>query len=267
VSVFGICRDVTAERETQAMLRSAKDAAERANRIKSEFLANMSHELRTPLNAVIGFSDMLRREMLGPLSPKYREYADDINKSGQHLLDLINDLLDTARIEAGKMEMHDEPVRMDSLVNEALRLCRPVSLDVKHRFELHIPSPAPVLLADHRCLKQVLVNLIGNAVKFTPDGGRITVTIGVGEDAVSVAVADTGIGIPRERIDDLGTPFSQIEAGMSRRHGGSGMGLFISKAFVEKHGGSMAISSDGPGCGTTVTVTLPASRLLAGGAG
>jgi two-component system cell cycle sensor histidine kinase PleC len=261
-SVFGICRDVTNERQAEDMLRMAKDAAEAASKAKSDFLANMSHELRTPLNAIIGFSDMLSLEMLGPLGQRYLEYAQDINRSGRHLLELINDLLDMARIEAGKVVLHEEPVALDQVIDEALLLSRPVTSGTRHSIELDIPSPTPVLRVDRRSLKQVLINLLGNAVKFTPDGGRIAVTARVSSDGVAIVVTDSGIGIPRERIDDLGKPFSQVESGMARRHGGSGMGVFISKALVERHGGKLGIDSS-LGNGTTVTIKLPLDRLMA----
>jgi two-component system cell cycle sensor histidine kinase PleC len=265
VALFGICQDVTEQRRLQARLREARDAAETADRAKSSFLACMSHELRTPLNAIIGFSDLLRSEMFGPLGrPQYVEYADDIHRSGQHLLELVNDLLDMARIEAGMVDLADEPVDVSKLIAEAVHVASGAAPDVSHVFDIAVPEPPPILRADRRRIKQVLINLIGNAVKFTPDGGRIGVGVTVEDDGVSIAVTDTGIGIPRERIGDLGQPFSQIENVTSRRYQGSGMGLFITKALVERHGGAIEIDSR-MGEGTTMTVTLPASRLIQAG--
>lgn len=262
VSLFGICRDVSEEREAETALRVAKDAAEVASRTKSEFLANMSHELRTPLNAIIGFSDLLRLEMFGPLGERYRDYAEDIHHSGAHLLALINDLLDISRIEAGKVELHEEVIPLNELIDEAIRLSGSASSKSHHRLDLRIPSPVPMVMGDRRCLTQVLINLIGNAMKFTPDDGRIAVAASISATAVEIAVTDTGIGIPTKRIKDLAQPFTQIEGALSKRYGGSGMGLFITKAMIEQHGGSLRIDSR-LGEGTRVTIYLPLKRLLA----
>jgi PAS domain S-box-containing protein len=259
--VAGSIYDITEQKHAEALLRDARDAAEAANRAKSEFLASMSHELRTPLNAIIGFSDVMRTGMFGSLNEKYREYAKDIHRSGLHLLDLINDLLDMARIEAGQWELHEEGVAVGDLVRQAQRLAGGAAGGVRHRFEVRLPTPEPVVWADRRSLRQVLINLIGNAVKFTPEGGRITVGVSVGDGAVQIAVADTGIGISEERIVDLCRPFVQVENVLTRRHQGSGMGLFITKALVERHGGTLQIDSH-PGKGTTVRITLPTERLL-----
>jgi two-component system cell cycle sensor histidine kinase PleC len=259
--VFGVCQDISEQKHAEEVLRNAKNAAEAASRAKSEFLANMSHELRTPLNAILGFSEILKDQILGPLSERYRDYAGDIHRSGQHLLDLISDLLNMARIEARQAEFNEEPVPLSEVINEALRLTRLSPGEARHQIELNLPDPMPTLLADRRGLKQVLINLLGNAAKFTPDGGSIGINVGMRDDYLEIAIADTGIGVPQDRIPDLGKPFTRIENVMSQRYQGSGMGLFISKALIERHGGSMRIES-APGAGTTVTMLLPASRVM-----
>jgi PAS domain S-box-containing protein len=256
-----ISQDITERRRAEEELRRAKEDAERANAAKSEFLASMSHEFRTPLNAIIGFSDMMRTEIFGSLSEKYREYAKDIHRSGLHLLDLINDVLDMARIEAGQWELHEEAVALGDLVRQAQRLAGGSAGEVRHRFEMQFPTAEPVVWADRRSLRQVLINLIGNAVKFTPEGGLIVVGVSVGDEGIRIVVADNGIGISEERIADLCRPFVQVENVMTRRHHGSGMGLFISKAMIERHGGALSINSL-LGQGTTITINLPLERLF-----
>ncbi|QQP87767.1 PAS domain S-box protein [Skermanella sp. TT6] len=261
--VFGVCRDITEQKKTEEMLRAAKDAAEAASRAKSEFLASMSHELRTPLNAIMGFSEVLKEQILGPLSERYRDYATDIHRSGQHLLDLISDLLNMARIEARQMEFQEETVPLSEIVEEAFRLTRLSPGETRQTVTKTLPDPMPVLRADRRALKQVLINLLGNAAKFTPEQG--TVGLAVRHDPagdLEITISDSGIGIPESRLPDLGKPFSRVENVMSRRYQGSGMGLFISKTLVERHGGTLTIAS-AEGHGTSVTVRLPAERLVA----
>jgi two-component system cell cycle sensor histidine kinase PleC len=262
IALFGICQDVTEQRRMQVTLREARDAAQAADRAKSTFLACMSHELRTPLNAIIGFSDLLQTEMFGPLgSEQYLEYAADINRSGHHLLELVNDLLDMARVEAGMVELQEEAIDVAMLIREAVNLARGSVPGTTHKFDVRLPEATPLLMADRRRIKQVLINLIGNAVKFTPSGGGIRITVGEGERHMSITITDTGIGIPPEKIGDLGRPFSQIESTASRRYQGSGMGLFITKALVRRHGGDLEIESR-LGEGTTVIIRLPSNRLV-----
>ncbi|MEE2567301.1 PAS domain-containing sensor histidine kinase [Hyphobacterium sp. Y6023] len=235
-----------------------KIRAEEANRSKSEFLANMSHELRTPLNAVNGFSEIMLREMFGPLGDeRYVDYVKDIHTSGEHLLALINDILDMSKIEAGKMQLQKEPVDLAALIEQCLRIVRGRSDEKEIRLQVDIEE-SPEVEADPRALKQVILNLTSNAVKFTPEGGRITVRTFTTADGVAIQVADTGIGIAKDDLPRLGRPFEQIESQHSKSHQGSGLGLALSKSLVEMHGGSLSIESD-LGEGTTVTFVMPVS--------
>jgi signal transduction histidine kinase len=199
---------------------------------------------------------LMKEQIIGPLADRYRDYAEDIHCSGKHLLDLINDLLDMAKIEAGQLEYHEEPVCLREILDEAIRLTRLLESDARHMLDLDVLEPLPALLGDRRSLKQVLINLLGNAVKFTPEGGRISVAASMADGSLEIVICDTGIGIPEDRIADLCQPFKRIENVLSCRHQGSGMGLFITKTLVERHGGSLVIES-GLGEGTTVRVRLP----------
>lgn len=235
----------------------AMTRAEAANQAKSEFLANMSHELRTPLNAINGFSEIMSGEMFGPLGDaRYKGYAGDILKSGQHLLSLINDILDMAKIEAGKMTLHYEPVSLVEIGEDAIRLMRGKAEESGLVLALEAPD-LPDIQADYRGLKQVMLNLISNAVKFTPEGGEITVTMarhGLGR--VRVAVTDTGIGIAAEDLARLAQPFEQVEGQHSKTTQGTGLGLSLTKALIELHQGEMLMESE-PGAGTTVSFVIP----------
>ncbi|MFZ4166729.1 PAS domain-containing sensor histidine kinase [Brevundimonas sp. NPDC058933] len=235
----------------------AMTRAEAANQAKSEFLANMSHELRTPLNAINGFSEIMAGEMFGPLGDRrYKGYAADIHQSGQHLLSLINDILDMAKIEAGKLTLHYEPVSLNSLCNDAIRLMRGKAMESGLTLGLVAPD-AVQIEADHRGLKQVMLNLISNAVKFTPEGGAVTVTIAAqGADHVRLSVTDTGIGIAPADLDRLAQPFEQVEGQHSKTTQGTGLGLALTKSLIELHRGRMTIESE-PGHGTTVWFDLP----------
>ena len=235
---------------------SEKNRAEEANRSKSEFLANMSHELRTPLNAVIGFSEIMSQEMFGPLgAPKYSEYALDIGKSGQFLLDVINDILDMSKIEAGRVELEPTDVNLQSVLEDVLRLVATRATESKINLRLE-QSEAAHLYADRRALKQIFINLVSNAIKFTPEGGSVTIKIMPSSESVSVQIIDTGIGIPPRDIQKLGRPFEQVENQFTKSKGGSGLGLAISKSLVDLHGGSLKITSK-VGQGTTVSVVFP----------
>ena len=239
-----------------------KTRAEEANQAKSKFLANMSHELRTPLNAIIGFSEIMGSGMFGPLgSDKYREYCHDIHQSGQYLLDVINDVLDMSKIEAGRIRLDAEPVDLEPFLNDAMRVVSGRANDKRLKLTARIGRGIR-LTADHRLLKQIVLNLLSNAVKFTPEGGRITIRARATAGGwVSVSIADTGIGIPEDALARLGRPFEQVESQLTKSHQGSGLGLAIAKSLTELHQGTMRIRST-PGRGTMVLLRLPISRAI-----
>jgi two-component system cell cycle sensor histidine kinase PleC len=244
-----------------------KIRAEGANKAKSEFLANMSHELRTPLNAINGFSEIMVGEMFGALGDKrYKEYALDILSSGQHLLALINDILDMSKIEAGKMNLRFEPLCLQDVVDDAIRLVRNRAEAAGLMLESELPD-LPEVEADYRAIKQVLLNLLSNALKFTPNGGKVQVTAEVRKDVlgekVRLSVHDTGIGISKADLARLARPFEQIESQHSKTQQGTGLGLALTKSLVEMHEGSLEMASE-PGQGTTVSFTLPVHRSAAG---
>jgi two-component system, cell cycle sensor histidine kinase PleC len=233
-----------------------KRRAEEANQTKSKFLANMSHELRTPLNAIIGFSEIMESGMFGPLgAKKYSEYSRDIRESGQYLLDVINDILDMSKIEAGGIHLAPEDVDLARTLADCLRVIWGRASEKRLALNSHIDRGIH-LRADRRALKQIALNLLSNAVKFTPDGGTVTVRGRVRGGKVTIAISDNGIGIPKEALGKLGRPFEQVESQLTKRHQGSGLGLAIAKSLAELHGGSMRISSL-LGRGTTVLVRLP----------
>ena len=245
-------------------LEDARIEAEQANRAKSEFLANMSHELRTPLNAVLGFSDIIRSELLGPIgNPRYCEYAGDIAQSGTHLLDLISDLLDVAKIESGKMDLQESQVQIEETLRRSLRLVRERADDGDITVDTALPANLPDVRADDRKLQQVLVNILSNAVKFTPPGGSISITGDYAPDqGLRITIADTGIGIAPNDIAKVLEPFGQVENGLLRRYNGTGLGLPLAKAIIELHGGTLDLESR-LSEGTTVTLVLPTARVAA----
>jgi two-component system, cell cycle sensor histidine kinase PleC len=233
-----------------------KTRAEEANQAKSKFLANMSHELRTPLNAIIGFSEIMESAMFGPLgAEKYTEYSRDIRESGQYLLDVINDILDMSKIEAGSVHFSPESVELDHILADSLRVVGGRASEKRLTLNAQI-APGVTLNADRRALKQIALNLLSNAVKFTPDGGAVTVRGRARGGMVTIAIEDNGIGIPRDALHKLGRPFEQVESQLTKRHQGSGLGLAIAKSLVEMHGGAMRIRSV-LGTGTAVVVRLP----------
>ncbi len=232
-----------------------------ASRAKSEFLANMSHELRTPLNAIIGFSELMLAAGSGIAGEKYEEYLNLIHGSGRHLLDIINDVLDLAKVEAGKMSLSEESVDLGQITASCLRLVSSNTEDERIDLRSEIPDNLPPLKGDRRKIKQILINLLSNAVKFTPVGGQIRVTARINENGeLALAVSDTGEGIPPESLNEVLSPFRQADSGLNRRFDGIGLGLPLSKAMAELHGGTLELESE-VGAGTTVTVTFPAERL------
>jgi PAS domain S-box-containing protein len=241
----------------------ARDQAEAANRAKSEFLAAMSHELRTPLNAIIGFSEIIKDETFGPVgSVQYRDYAGDINESGQHLLELINDILDLSKVESGTDELHEDDIDIHGVVRSVLKLVEHRAEHGGVKLEIELPDQLPVLCADERKLKQILVNLLSNAVKFTNAGGKVTLRFWCRTDSGYVfQIIDTGIGIALGDIPKALSRFGQVDGDLNRQYEGTGLGLPLTKALVEQHGGSLDLQSE-VNVGTTVTVRFPAERIL-----
>ena len=250
-----VLRDATSEAAHEADLQAAREDAENLNAGKSRFLASMSHELRTPLNAVMGFSDVMRSTLFGELQPKYAEYADMIHDAGGHLLELINDVLDISKIEAARYELNREPIDAREPISGALRLTRMQADDAGVSLRGLLPPGPLEATADSRAIKQIVINLISNALKFTPAGGSVTVTAkGYGED-LEIVVSDTGVGIAEADLARLGRPYEQA-GDAAQKVRGTGLGLSLVRAFAELHGGSMSIESR-LGEGTSVTVRMP----------
>lgn len=260
--LLGMIIDTTLQKRAEGALRSAKIAAEAANLSKSSFLANMSHELRTPLNAIIGFSEVIKDSVFGADHERYRAYADDIFRSGGHLLKLINDILDISKIDAGKYQLNEEACDLGEAVSAALLFVRDTARSGGVTLHQAIPPTLPLLRADLRAVTQVLTNLVGNAVKFTGPGGRVDITARIAEDRLSITVADTGIGMKPSDIPLALAPFQQLDSAWERRYEGTGLGLPLTDALLKLHGGSIEIDS-ALGSGTTVTAHFPAERTLA----
>jgi PAS domain S-box-containing protein len=256
----GTVEDVTARYAAQRAMRRALVQAEEASRAKSAFLAAMSHELKTPLNAVLGFSEIIKDEVLGSISPpRYRAYAADIHASGTRLLAIVSDILDVARLNGGAITLEARPYPALVLAEEAVTLARIATKDVR-RVELDIPAGLPPIEIDPQRLRQCLANLLSNALKFTPEGGAVCLRAWLDAGGgLCFAVADTGIGMAREKIDAALEPFRQLDGSLARRFEGAGLGLSIAKSLAELHGGTLTIASS-VGMGTTVTVALPAAR-------
>ncbi len=253
-----VASDITALKDRERSLREAKEEAELASRSKTEFLANMSHELRTPLNAIIGFSEIMAHQLLGPIGqPKYAGYVHDILRSGKHLLDVINDILDIAKLQSGKAEIELLPMQLGDVVDDAVQIIAAQAKAAETELTCEIDPCLPPIDGDATRMKQLLLNLLSNAVKFTPAGGKITVSVGRIDEGVRIAVSDTGIGMAASDIPKALEPFSQVDSSITRKYGGTGLGLPLSRLFAELHGGRLEIES-APSRGTTVTVILPA---------
>ncbi|MCW9034786.1 MAG: PAS domain S-box protein [Alphaproteobacteria bacterium] len=255
--------EVEERKRIEADLLEANKFAENSNRAKSDLLANMSHELRTPLNAIIGFSDTIRAETFGPLNnDKYREYLDDIHYSGQHLLELINDILDASAIEAGALDLREKKLDLEDIVDTSIRLIMPRAREGKISLSSSINSTYPRILADERRVKQIFLNLLSNGVKFTPEGGEIYVDAVVNKDgSLGISITDTGVGMDNEEAIHALRKFGQIESGLDRKHEGTGLGLPLTKGLMELHDGTLEIDSK-KGRGTKITITFPRTRVL-----
>jgi PAS domain S-box-containing protein len=258
----GTVRDITEFRRAEEALRAAMAEVEAASLAKSNFLANISHELRTPLNAIIGFSEIMQNQMLGPIeNATYLGYASDIYDSGTHLLGLINEILDLSKAEAGRMEINDEFVDVPVLVERCVATLRPQADKARIILGSVASNELPALRSDRARLRQILVNLLSNAIKFTPERGKVTVTASIDADRrFAISVVDTGIGMSPEQIPIALEPFRQIDSALNRAHGGTGLGLPLTKRLIELHGGTLEIASV-LGRGTTVTVRFPRARV------
>ncbi|MHA1597432.1 MAG: PAS domain S-box protein [Alphaproteobacteria bacterium] len=263
VGYRGTGTNVTNLQRAEDGFRDAMQRAETANKAKSNFLAGMSHELRTPLNAIIGFSDAIKAELFGPVAqPQYREYVDNIHDSGRHLLNLINDVLDVSKIEAGALEMHEDEVNISSIIDRAMRLVATRAETGGIKLKRRVKGDLPALLADERRIIQILLNLLSNAVKFTRKKGTVEVSAGQWANGkLFLRVSDTGIGIKERDIGKIMSEFGRVDNSLASKDEGTGLGLPLTKGLVESHGGTMKIKSK-PGKGTTVTVLFPASRTL-----
>jgi signal transduction histidine kinase len=246
---------------TADQLRLAVQAASAADTSKSQFLASMSHELRTPLNAILGFSEILKDPHECPAErARVHAYAMNIFDSGRHLLELIDDILDLSKLDAGHLELNDDAVNVREAIASCLRLMEPQSAKAHVRLHSNLPDGLPILRADDRRVRQILLNLLSNAVKFTPSGGSVDVAVSWNSHGIAIAVKDTGIGMAPEEIPIALERFGQIDGRLSRKHTGTGLGLPLTKHLVELHGGSLAIASEA-GKGTSVTALFPPDRM------
>jgi signal transduction histidine kinase len=255
-------RAIAALRENQDHLLQAIEAAETANRSKTDFLANMSHELRTPLNAIIGFSEIIREARFGPISEKYLEYIVHIGESGAHLLSIINDILDYSKAEVKRLVLAEDELDVAGVVVLAAGVVEGMARKAEIDYRVVIEDGLPPFLGDAVKLRQILINLLGNAIKFTPAGGTISLDVGRdGEGCLYFTVNDTGIGIPPDKMAIAFAPFGQIDSSLARSSGGTGLGLPLSSALVELHGGTLTLTSE-IGKGTEARASFPASRFV-----
>lgn len=261
--VVGVISDITERKRMEKDLVTAKLQAEDANRAKSMFLANMSHELRTPLNAVIGFAEIIKNELLGAINePRYRDYAGDIHSSGKRLLQLINDILDMTKVEAGTYQLREDVCDVAKVVADAVALVRNLAIQNELTVRVDVPDDIPFLFADERCVRQVLVNFLSNGIKFTPKGGDVAARAWLEPDgALAIAVVDTGIGMAQDDIPQALSPFQQLEGSHGRKYEGTGLGLSLTKAMLDLHEGTLRVDSK-IGVGTTVTAHFPARRTI-----
>lgn len=267
VRYYASITDITELRIAEQRLKQQNVELETANRAKSQFLANMSHELRTPLNAIIGFSEMFVNSTFGPLgSEHYQEYAKDIHNSGNHLLGIINDILDLSKIEAGQMELREAQLDVAQIVNSAVRIVHERAANAELKLVTQLPDQLPKLNADERGVKQMLINLLSNAIKFTDAGGTITIGADCRNGALLLGVADTGIGMSKDDAIVAMKPFGQVDSSNTRKYEGTGLGLPLVKSLIELHGGRIRIDS-GQKRGTTVTLTFPQERTVNAGPG
>ncbi len=259
-----VIRDITQWKRTEDELRNAKRAAETANGHKSEFLAHVSHEIRTPLNAIIGFADMMATERFGPIGhPRYVEYANDIGRSGRHVLDIVNDLLDISKIEAGEMDLEFEAVGLNETVSEAVSIIQPQANGQRVIIRTALSQAVPQVVADLRSIKQIVLNILSNAIRFTPSGGQIVVSTAFeANGSVILRIRDTGVGMTRSELELAMKPFRQVTGAARKRGDGTGLGLPLTKAMVDANRASFAISS-APNEGTLVEITFPSPRVLA----
>ena len=259
-----VIRDITQWKRTEDELRNAKRAAETANAHKSDFLARVSHEIRTPLNAIIGFSDMMATERFGSIGhPRYIEYANDIGRSGRHVLDIVNDLLDISKIEAGEMDLDFTSVGLNETVSEAVALVQPQANGQRVIIRTALATTVPNVVADLRSIKQIALNILSNAIRFTPSGGQIVVSTSYeANGSVVLRIRDTGVGMTRSELEQAMKPFRQVTTGTRKRGDGTGLGLPLTKAMVDANRAQFSINS-APNEGTLVEVTFPPPRVLA----
>lgn len=254
--LLGIIIDITERKQAEEKLLQARMAAETANRAKTTFIVNMSHELRTPLNAVLGFSDLLLSETFGPLNEKQKRYTENISKSGKHLLDVINDVLDISRLELGNIELYYETVDIPGVIEEVQRVLSPLSGEKNIIIKSNIEQGLKTIIADRVKLKQILYNILNNAIKFSPENGKVNIYAALKEDMIEISVKDEGIGIQEADYERVFHPFVQIDESISKKHGGVGLGLALVKRFVELHGGKVWVKAN-PGKGSTFTFRVP----------